>query len=115
MTRELTIEEKLDWLRETVQHLATLPSLSDDDFTYIVFETLDADVTTCLHEDSLGTLVQAGHLSDSTKDELFGIRASFMALVESAHTSHPVSLPELRRDERWLAISRSCSRILADL
>ncbi len=105
MTRELTIEERYEWLRETVRHLASLPTLSEEDFGYTAFEMLVPDMVSCLHEDSLRPLVEEGRLPGSIKEELAGVRSSFLALVESAH----------RRDDRWLAISQRCARILADL
>ena len=113
MTAELTLEQKYDWLRQTLEHLSSLPALSDDDFGYVVFELLDVDVTSCLHEVSLDPLVQAGRLSGPTKDALVGVRSDFLALVESARAARPI--PEIRRDERWLAISRRCSQIVSDL
>lgn len=60
MTRELTVEQKCDWVRETLEHLSSLPALSDDDFGYTVFELLDVDVTSSLHADTLVPLVQGG-------------------------------------------------------
>ena len=105
MTRELTLEERYEWLLETMRHLAALPTLSEDDFDYTVFEMLVPDVVSCLHEDSLRPLVENGRLPGSIQEELAGVRSSFLALAESSQ----------RRGNQWLAISQRCGDVLAEL
>ena len=59
MTREISIEESYDWLRSTLEGLASIPQLNDDDFAYVAYEVLDADVCSALSEVALDRLVDA--------------------------------------------------------
>jgi len=111
MTRELSIHEIYDWLRSTLEHLASIPRLSDDDFTYTVFEVLDIDARSALSEVALDRLVSADAISDSAKSEVLDLRSAFIALVDAARSS-PVA--QIRRDDRWLDVARSSERILSE-
>jgi hypothetical protein len=83
MSREPSIDETYSWLRDALEHLVSIPRLSDDDFDYIVFEVLDVDVCSCLHESTLDRLVMADRISALMKAELLEIRSSFLSLVRA--------------------------------
>jgi hypothetical protein len=110
MSRELSIDESYDWLRSTLEHLAGISSLSDDDFAYIVFEVLDVDVRSALSEVALDRLVFAEAISDSAKGAILKLRSMFLSLVDSAPRAEAVG--QIRRDDRWLDVARSSARIL---
>jgi hypothetical protein len=114
MSRELAIEERYTWLRATLQHLADIPRLSGADLGYVVFETLDPDVRSGLHDSNLDPLVTAGRISPAMKQELLEVRSAFLPLLEAAYAaSSPIE--NMRHDERWAGISCRCSRLLSSL
>ena len=114
ITRELTNGERCNWLRSTLERLASMPRLSDDDFGCVVFEDLDPDVWSCLHESSLDSFVLAGCITDPIKVELRVIRSSFFALVEAGKAGGAPSLADIRRDAKWHDIARRCKEILSE-
>ena len=101
MTRELAIQESYEWLRSTLQQMASIPGLSEDDFAYTVFEVLVVDVCSALSEVALDRL----GLDHSARTEIISLRSEFLALVDVAPT---------RSDARWLNIARWSERILSE-
>ena len=114
MTRELSIHESYDWLRSTLEHLASIPRLSEDDFAYTVFEVLDVDARSALSESALDRLVSSDAISDSARSEVRGLRSAFRALVDAAQAAQSPPVAEIRRDDRWLDVARSSERILLE-
>jgi len=114
MARELSIHDSYDWLRSTLEHLASIPRLSDDDFSYFVFEVLDVDARSALSEVVLDRLVSGDAISIPARSEVRALRSTFIALVDAAQAAQfsPVAL--IRRDDRWLEVARSSERILLE-
>jgi hypothetical protein len=114
MSCELSIHESYDWLRSTLEHLASIPRLSDDVFACIVFEELDIDARSGLSDVALERLVTGSAISDSARREIRDLRSAFIALIDAsyANQSSPVAL--MRRDDRWLDIARCSERILLE-
>ena len=114
MTHELSIHESYDWLRSTLEHLASMPRLSDDDFAYIVFEVLDVHARSALSEIALDRLISGDAISDSARSEILTLRSAFIALVDAAHAAQSLSVAQIRNDDRWLDVARSSERILVE-
>jgi hypothetical protein len=114
MTHELSIRASHDWLRSTLEHLASIPRLSDDDFAYIVFEVLDIDARSALSEVALDRLVSSHAISDLGRSEIRELRSAFVALVDGAYLSQSSPFAQIRRDDRWLDVARSSERILSE-
>ena len=110
----LSFDESYDWLRSTLEDLASIPGLSDDDFAYTVFEVLDIDVRSALSEVALDRLVSGDAISDSAKSEILGLRSAFLALVDSALAAESSPIAQIRRNDRWLDLARNSERILAE-
>lgn len=114
MTREISIQESYDWLRSTLEHLASIPRLSDDDFAYIVFEVLDGDVQVAFSEVVLDRLMAYDIASDSARSKFRTLRSAFIALIDAAHAAQSSPIAEIRHDDRWLDVARSSERILLE-
>ena len=114
MIRELSIHESYDWLRSTLEQLASIPCLSDDDFAYIVFEVLDIDARSALSEVALGRLASSDAISDSARSEIRDLRSAFIALVDAAYVDQSSPFAQIRCDNRWLDVARSSERILVE-
>jgi hypothetical protein len=110
MIRDLELDERYDWVRATLEHLASVPSLTDDDLGYVVFEGLDVDVRSCLHESNLDPLVTVHRLPVAAKQELLEIRSSCLSLIDRRQM-----WAEIRRDEQWLDLSRRSARVLREI
>lgn len=101
MPHELSTQESYEWLRSTLQQVASIPRLSEDDFAYTVFEVLDVDVRSALSEVALARL----DLDQSVRKEIASLRLEFLALVDAAVT---------RSDARWLDVARQSERIVSE-
>jgi hypothetical protein len=100
MTRTLSKHETYEWLRSTLQQLASLPRLNEDAFAYTVFEELDADVRSALSEFVLGRL----GIAEPARNEIAGIRSAFLALVDAEVA---------RNDARWVEVSGRAEQTLS--
>lgn len=114
MAPYLTTAESYDWLRSTLEDVASIPRLTDEDFSYTVFEVLDADVRAALSEVALERCVSSHPISESAIREILNLRSGFLVLVNSACLAKSSSLSQIRCDERWLDVARSAQKILKD-
>ena len=113
MPPELSIPESYDWLRSTLEHLASIPHLSEDDFNYAVFEVLDANAWSALSDLALNRLVAGDIISESARIEIRRLRSVFIALVDAEYAVTSLSPARIRRDDRWLDVAQSCEKILS--
>ena len=114
MIPELSIHESYDWLRSTLEHLASIPRLNDADFDYIVFEVLDVDVRSALSEVALDRLIFGHALSDSAKREILSLRSAVLVLIDVALAAAASSNAQVWRDHKWLDVAQSSERILSE-
>ena len=108
MSRELLAEERYNWLRNTLKHLASVPHLNDEDFTYTVFEVLDIDVRSCLHETNLDRLGTSAALTR----ELLDVGSHFLAMIDSMPDSSSVALARIERRSGWMKMAEQCEAVL---
>jgi hypothetical protein len=101
-------------LRSTLEHLASIPRLSDDDFAYMVFEELDIDARSALSEVALERLVASEAISESARGEVRYLRTAFVALLDAAYAVQSSPIAAIRRDDGWLDVARSSERILSE-
>jgi len=101
MTRELSKRESYEWLRSTLQRVASIPRLSEDDYAYTVFEVLDVDVRSALSEVVLNRL-DLGH---SARTEIASLRSEFLVLIDAAPSFS---------DTRWVDVARWSERIVSE-
>lgn len=101
-----------DWMRSTLEDLASIPRLSDEDFAYTIFEVLDADARWTLSEVALDRLDDS--ISDVAKSEIRGIRSAFLDLVDSAHPAEGLPVAKVRQDDRWSELARTAERVLSE-
>ncbi len=110
---QLTIEERLNWLGETLHKLAEMPTFNDDEFAYIVFEELDVDVRSCLHTLNLNQLVRANELTITTKHNLTAIRTRFLDWIDEQQSENSLSIQTMRNSDFLKTISLECNALLA--
>jgi hypothetical protein len=110
LNHTMQTDDRHNRARATLEQLASMPRLSDEDFDYVVFEVLSIDVHSYLHESALAPLRS---VSESMKAELLDIRSSFLTLIDSSLTD-ALPLAEIRRNDKWLDVARRCEKILSE-
>jgi hypothetical protein len=112
MQPELTLDERLVWVWETVETLAALFDMDDDGLVYSVFEPLVIDVSTALSEANVTALAAASLLPESVARELITVGATVGSLIRGAHERGDYSALSLRQCGQWARIVGDCRKLL---
>lgn len=108
----ISLEERGEWLWETIQRLASLLKLRDEEFEYAVFEELDIDVRSALHRTNVEDLIKGALLSAPVSDRVESIRATAIALIDDAYASGTTSASALRKKRDWILLCTRCQELL---
>ena len=85
-------------------------TLSDDFLAHEIFEELDIDSTSFLHEWTVNTLIEGNLIPASLKDKVLKLRESILHVLESKHT-----VDQYRNDSEWARIRESAMQLHNDI
>jgi len=100
-------EDYLDTLERCGSHLL---QESDEEIAYQLFEQFDTGATSCLYEDSLIVLRQAGYIDDEMVLMSKEIRERWFALL-ALEEKRPWSIAEIKTEKEWQELFALCDRL----
>ena len=105
---EFTLDGIFDWFKSIFSYCGTsLLEMKDEDIVYYLFEELDSDATSCLHENTLQKLKRNGYIDEQMLVLCKTLREQYMKL--SAQKTW--NAEEIRRNEKWLELFRLADNI----
>lgn len=112
MAKELTLTERFEWVRDTLQEGSSCSlQLTDEHLADVLFSDFNTDTISALHGSALDELVEAGYISDRVRERCLRIRLVAQALIEEA--PRPVTGQFIRESEAWRDLRRYCEETLA--
>ena len=104
-------EDFLDTLERCGSHLL---QECDEEIGYQIFEQFDIGATSCLYEDNLIVLRQAGYIDDEMVQMSKEIRERWFALL-ALEEKRPYIMAEIRTKKEWLELFELCDRLWSKL
>jgi len=114
MSSDIKITQSRDLYLKTLEAIASLPELDDEDFGDMLLEDLDIDARTFLSEPVLGRLVIAGLLSKEAAAGSLAIRCELLQRIDALHGTGEYTLAAMREDPLWLTLAGRCRSVLRE-
>ncbi|RYD82191.1 MAG: hypothetical protein EOP53_04400 [Sphingobacteriales bacterium] len=107
----ITIQESYNYLVGALEYLDPKKlELSNDDLEYYIFEELQGDATSFLHEWTVDRLISGNRIPENLKVAIFELRKRIFNVMNSTN-----SIEFYRKDIQWQEVRHEAMRILQEI
>ncbi len=107
----INIEASYDMFTTTLSRLDNKNlNLNDERLEYLIFEELDSEYHSFLHEWTVDRLIDSGLLSASLRERILQLRKSIRPVME---TKHDIGL--YRNDPEWILVRKEANLIMEEI
>lgn len=107
----IRIEESYNFLLDTLSRFDEGKLvLSDEELSYQIFEELDSEYHSFLHEWTVDRLIDGGFIPKSLRQRLLDLRENIWSIMEEKHT-----IEEYRNDPDWEGLRNAANSIFNEL
>ena len=108
----LTIDQQWELLISSLQDIARLPVLGDQDFADVLFEDVDLDAYTFLSDEALGRFSAAGLVTNSEAEVIRALRVGLLGKITELHQAKTYDPEVIRGDPLWHSAAAASQAIL---
>ena len=107
----ITVEESFELFIDTLSRLdENKLNLNDDDLSYQIFEELNSEYHSFLHEWTVTRLIEHGLLKSSLRDRVFELREQIHKTIDNKN-----SVKLYRTDKNWIRIREEAKSIIKQI
>lgn len=110
-SKSITIEESYELFIETLSRLSERNlDMKDDDLAHEIFEELDSDSHTFLHQWTVGQLIQKGLIPKLLRPRILSLRENIRRVMDEKH-----QIDLYRNDPEWKELRIEASALLKEI